>query len=171
MIIVVAAVLWVLLKVPRLPGSADAAPESAPPIEHSIAACDRSRTSSRSRARSGFDWRIDVGLIGSFGAREVMVGTMGVIFGIEDASDDPALCRRRIRDAKPARRIPGLLDAHSPRAPRVLRLRMPVHEHRRRHPTRDEDVALAHLRARLHLRVAYVAALLVYQVGGILHLG
>jgi ferrous iron transport protein B len=36
---------------------------------------------------AGFDWRIDVGLMGSFGARELMVSTMGVIFGIEGGAD------------------------------------------------------------------------------------
>ena len=50
----------------------------------------------------GFDWRIHVGLIGSFGAREVMVGTMGVIFGLEGAADDPAPLSMRMRAAKNA---------------------------------------------------------------------
>jgi ferrous iron transport protein B len=31
----------------------------------------------------GFDWRINVGLIGSFGARELMVSTLGVTYGVE----------------------------------------------------------------------------------------
>ncbi|MGK3998995.1 ferrous iron transporter B [Sorangium sp. So ce1024] len=48
----------------------------------------------------GFDWRINVGLIGSFGAREVMVGTMGIIFGIEDAEDEPAPLAQQIREAR-----------------------------------------------------------------------
>lgn len=33
----------------------------------------------------GFDWRINVGLVGSFGARELMVSTLGVVFGAADA--------------------------------------------------------------------------------------
>jgi ferrous iron transport protein B len=49
---------------------------------------------------AGFDWRLNVGLIGSFGQRELMVSTMGVIFGVENAADDPAPLTERIRDAK-----------------------------------------------------------------------
>ena len=54
----------------------------------------------------GFDWRMNVGLIGSFGARELMVGTMGVIFGIENAGDDPQPLSLRMREAKKANGAP-----------------------------------------------------------------
>ncbi|GIS79655.1 MAG: hypothetical protein CM1200mP14_12210 [Gammaproteobacteria bacterium] len=36
----------------------------------------------------GFDWRIGVGLVTSLAAREVIVGTLGTIYGVEDATDD-----------------------------------------------------------------------------------
>lgn len=93
-IVAVSAVLWVLLTVPA-PG----APREGPPIESSVAAAV-GRAIEPITKPAGFDWRIDVGLIGSFGAREVMVGTMGVIFGIEDAADDPAPLTTRMREAK-----------------------------------------------------------------------
>ncbi len=95
-ILAVSAVLWVLLTVP-LPGS-DPSVTSAP-IERSIAA-GVGRALEPVTAPLGFDWRINVGLIGSFGAREVMVGTMGIIFGIEGAEDDPSPLSARIREAK-----------------------------------------------------------------------
>ena len=38
----------------------------------------------------GLDWRYGVAIIASFLAREVFVGTLGTIFGIESADDDPA---------------------------------------------------------------------------------
>ncbi len=38
----------------------------------------------------GLDWRYGVAIIGSFLAREVFVGTLGTIFGIESADEDPA---------------------------------------------------------------------------------
>lgn len=38
----------------------------------------------------GLDWRYGVAIIASFLAREVFVGTLGTIFGIESAEDDPA---------------------------------------------------------------------------------
>jgi ferrous iron transport protein B len=50
----------------------------------------------------GFDWRINVGLIGSFGARELMVGTLGIIFGIEGADDDATPLAEQLRSAKKA---------------------------------------------------------------------
>ena len=94
-IVAVSAVLWVLLTVP-MPGS------SAPPgIERSVAATIGRSIEPVTRP-AGFDWRINVGLIGAFGAREVMVGTMGVIFGVENAADDPTPLTARIRDTKKA---------------------------------------------------------------------
>ncbi|APS00545.1 ferrous iron transporter B [Pajaroellobacter abortibovis] len=40
----------------------------------------------------GFDWRINVGLIGALGAREVMVGTLSVVFGLEgEEAKEPIL--------------------------------------------------------------------------------
>jgi ferrous iron transport protein B len=36
----------------------------------------------------GFDWRVGIGLISSFAAREVFVSSMGVVFGVEDADEE-----------------------------------------------------------------------------------
>ncbi|WP_437929031.1 ferrous iron transporter B [Sorangium sp. So ce291] len=108
-IVAVSAVLWVLLTVPApsdgargiaAPEPAGATAEVAPtPVASSIAG-EVGRALEPVTAPLGFDWRINVGLIGSFGAREVMVGTMGIIFGIEDAGDEPAPLAERIREAK-----------------------------------------------------------------------
>ena len=62
----------------------------------------------------GFDWRINVGLIGSFGARELMVGTLGVIHGLEDVGDDTATLSQHLRaargrDGRPAYGVPTAL--------------------------------------------------------------
>ncbi len=49
----------------------------------------------------GFDWRVGIGLISSFAAREVFVSTMGVIFGVEDSRGaDPVPLRQALRDAR-----------------------------------------------------------------------
>lgn len=93
-ILAVAAILWVLLTVP-MPGATKTEVE----IESSVAA-SIGRAIEPVTKPAGFDWRINVGLIGAFGAREVMVGTMGVIFGIENATDDPAPLTERLREAK-----------------------------------------------------------------------
>ncbi len=47
----------------------------------------------------GFDWRIGIGLITSFAAREVFVSSMGVIFGVESATDDTTPLRDALRAA------------------------------------------------------------------------
>ncbi len=45
----------------------------------------------------GFDWKIGVGLIGAFAAREVFVATMGVVYGIGDADEESTTLRDKIR--------------------------------------------------------------------------
>ena len=35
----------------------------------------------------GFDWRIGIGLVTSLAAREVIVGTLGTIYGVENAGE------------------------------------------------------------------------------------
>jgi len=49
----------------------------------------------------GFDWKIGIGLLGSFAAREVFVATMGVVYGVGDEVDEesPSL-REKIRSEK-----------------------------------------------------------------------
>lgn len=95
-IVVVSSVLWVLLSVP-MPGSAR--PPGEPAIDSSIAASIGRAVEPVTRP-AGFDWKINVGLIGSFGAREVMVATLGVVHGVEDAADDAAPLAQKLREAK-----------------------------------------------------------------------
>ncbi len=45
----------------------------------------------------GFDWKIGIGLIGAFAAREVFVATMGVVYGVGDADEESVTLRDRIR--------------------------------------------------------------------------
>ncbi len=97
-IVLVSAVLWVLLKVPA-PAALQAA-DASTAIERSLGATVGRALEPVTRP-AGFDWRINVGLIGSFGAREVMVGTLGVIFGIEDLDEnDPSPLSAKLREAK-----------------------------------------------------------------------
>ncbi len=48
----------------------------------------------------GFDWKIGVGIVGAFAAREVFVSTLGIVFGLADADEEPEPLRDAIRDAK-----------------------------------------------------------------------
>ncbi len=53
----------------------------------------------------GFDWRLGIGLIGAFAAREVFVSTLGLVYGMEDLDDEAAPLREKLRarkDGKPA---------------------------------------------------------------------
>jgi len=55
----------------------------------------------------GFDWKIGIGLVGAFAAREVFVATMGVVYGLEpDAAQTSLTLREKLRqeqrpDGKP----------------------------------------------------------------------
>lgn len=118
-IVAVSAVLWVLLSVPvgqgppagpaALASTAPRQPERTQLMARSLAA-RVGRALEPVTAPLGFDWRINVGLIGSFGARELMVSTMGIIFGIESADDDLGDLPQTIREA----RRPDGTRAYSP---------------------------------------------------------
>jgi ferrous iron transport protein B len=71
----VAVVLWVLGSVPRKDGK-------PPAIEASIMGQIGHAVEPAIRPL-GFNWKIGVGLIASLAAREVIVGTLGTIYGME----------------------------------------------------------------------------------------
>ena len=47
----------------------------------------------------GFDWRIGVGILGAFAAREVFVSTLGIVFGIADADEESQSLRTSLQEA------------------------------------------------------------------------
>jgi ferrous iron transport protein B len=51
----------------------------------------------------GYDWKMGVGLLGAFGAREVFVSTMGIVYSVGDPGDDePANLRAAMKaDVRP----------------------------------------------------------------------
>ena len=49
----------------------------------------------------GFDWKIGVGILGSFAAREVFVSTMGVVYGVGSSADDRSLTEELKADINP----------------------------------------------------------------------
>jgi ferrous iron transport protein B len=71
----VAVVLWILANLPVKDGV-------APPIQESLAGT-LGRTIEPVIAPLGFDWKIGVGLVTSLAAREVIVGTLGTLHGVE----------------------------------------------------------------------------------------
>jgi ferrous iron transport protein B len=48
----------------------------------------------------GFDWRIGVGLLGAFAAREVFVSTMALVYGIGSEDSAAVSLRERMRTAR-----------------------------------------------------------------------
>ena len=108
------AVLWVLLSFPR--HEMPVFPEgTAPEVVAAAEATTRGEQLSGSYggrlgqafepviAPLGFDWKIGVGLVGAFAAREVFVSTMGIVYGIgEDVDEESTPLRERIRkDERP----------------------------------------------------------------------
>jgi ferrous iron transport protein B len=78
----VAVVLWVLAHLPLQDGR-------PPGIENSLAGTI-GRTVEPLIEPLGFNWKIGIGLITSLAAREVIVGTLGTIYGIEGGDESSA---------------------------------------------------------------------------------
>jgi ferrous iron transport protein B len=117
-------VLWALLSFPRDEAAeqafatrAEAAASLADePRAEALAAIEREQAEARmehsvagrlGRALEpaieplGFDWKIGVGLIASFAAREVLVGTLGIVYGVgTDADETSEGLRDRLRAAR-----------------------------------------------------------------------
>jgi len=89
----VAIVLWVLAHLPLINGA-------APPIEHSVAGT-MGRAIEPVIKPLGLNWKIGVGLISSLAAREVIVGTLGTIYGMEGNENSAGLQQALRRDLSP----------------------------------------------------------------------
>lgn len=94
-IVVLSAVMWLLLHVPGVPPGT---PEEQA-LEQSVAG-RMGHAIEPIIAPLGFDWRIGVGLIGSFAAREVFVATMGVIHGAQASDEDLGSLPEVLRKAR-----------------------------------------------------------------------
>jgi ferrous iron transport protein B len=112
-ILVCTIVLWGLLSFPRAPSSAEAgaATTTAQPAAENLAAQSQLENSYAGRlgkaiepalAPLGFDWKIGVGIIGAFAAREVFVSTLGLVYGIGEVDDEAIPLRERLRNEKSA---------------------------------------------------------------------
>ncbi len=97
-ILALSIVLWVLMTYPKTP---DATPSVA--LANSVAG-KIGHAIEPVIAPLGFDWRIGIGLVGSFAAREIFVSTMGMVFNIEDADETSPPLKDAFNDA---RRVDG----------------------------------------------------------------
>jgi ferrous iron transport protein B len=78
-ILAVTVVLWILTQVPQ-------GGDGPPPIEESTLG-SIGQLMEPVIEPLGFDWRIGIGLVSSLAAREVIVGTLGTIYGVEGADE------------------------------------------------------------------------------------
>jgi ferrous iron transport protein B len=94
MILGVSVLLWGLAHLPLHDGK-------APPIEESLAGTI-GRTVEPLIQPLGFNWKIGIGLISSLAAREVIVGTLGAIYGMDGDARSLGLQKAIRRDLTPA---------------------------------------------------------------------
>ncbi len=113
-ILVATVVLWALLYFPRYGPedvlSADEIAAVADPAEQEALAAPRAlersfagrlgKTIEPALTPLGYDWRIGIGLIGAFAAREVFVSTLGVVYGVGEVDEEDEGLRDRIREAR-----------------------------------------------------------------------
>ncbi|HEX5176378.1 MAG TPA: ferrous iron transport protein B [Chthoniobacteraceae bacterium] len=83
-ILALSILLWALATYPK-PAAGEATPAEA--ISDSFAG-RMGHAIEPLIAPLGFDWKIGIGLIGSFAAREVFVGTMAIVYNIEAGDDE-----------------------------------------------------------------------------------
>jgi ferrous iron transport protein B len=101
--------LWFLLNFPREDHSAAAQAQAVPdaaaahvrtPIQDSYGG-RLGRALEPVIAPLGFDWKIGVGIIGAFAAREVFVATMGIVYAVgEEADEQSEGLREKLRQEK-----------------------------------------------------------------------
>jgi ferrous iron transport protein B len=92
-ILLVSVVLWALGSLPLVDGK-------PPAIEDSIVG-SIGKSIEPLIAPLGFNWKIGVGLITSFFAREVIVGTLGTLYGMEASSQSVGLQQTLQKDLTP----------------------------------------------------------------------
>ncbi len=105
-IAVCTVIMWALLRFPALPeppggvvslSPAEVTAWQADRLEHS-AAGRLGRGMEPVLAPLGFDWKMGVGIVGAFAAREVFVSTMGIVYGVgEDVTEETPALRDRMR--------------------------------------------------------------------------
>jgi ferrous iron transport protein B len=81
---------------PESPAASTEATREALQLEHSFGG-RLGKALEPALAPLGFDWKIGVGIVGAFAAREVFVSVMGLVYGLGEIGDDAAPLRDRMR--------------------------------------------------------------------------
>ena len=90
-------VLWALLSFPRVEETTARPGAELSPIAQSYGG-RAARALEPLWEPMGQDWRMGIGIIGSFAAREVLVSTLGLVYGVEASDDDQVSLRQAIRE-------------------------------------------------------------------------
>ena len=124
-ILLISVILWVMVTYPKLPApetiaqnqvASSQTPEGAA-VPLSTSDVTEQQQAQRQLAHSwagrvgravepvfrplGFDWKINVGVVSSFAAREVIVSTLAIIYGVgDDAGEDEAKLTETLREQK-----------------------------------------------------------------------
>jgi len=113
-ILAISVVLWVLAYFPRSDAIASeaqrrvAAGEAAEEVERWQAGEQIAQSFAGRLGRFlepaieplGFDWKLGVGVIASFAAREVLVSTLGIVYSVGDADEESPALREKLRGAR-----------------------------------------------------------------------
>jgi len=94
-ILALSIVLWALLYFPR----PDPARPEVPAVEQSFAG-QLGKAMEPAIEPLGYDWKIGVGLLASFAAREVFVSTMALVYGVDSDDAESESLRDSLRGAK-----------------------------------------------------------------------
>ncbi len=110
-ILALTVVLWALATYPKSDPDPGATPEAAQESQLANSVLGRLGHAIEPAVRPlGYDWKIGVGIVSSFAAREVFVSTMGTIYGVGSADEGSSTLRERLQRE---RRADGAL-AYSP---------------------------------------------------------
>jgi ferrous iron transport protein B len=111
-ILVSTIILWLTLSFPQRDAQVDESPAEAHAIQLEASYAGQiGRAIEPTLAPLGFDWRIGVGLIGAFAAREVFVSTLGIVHGVGDSVDEES---NSLRDRLRAARRPDGTPLYTP---------------------------------------------------------
>ena len=139
-ILALSILLWALATYPKTEAPAGMTDQQAQEAQLAGSALGRMGHAVEPLVRPlGYDWKIGVGILSSFAAREVFVSTMGTIYGVGSRRGRGLVHAAREaaqRAARVARRH-RLHAAGGGGADGVLRLRHDVHEHHRGRRPRD----------------------------------
>ena len=95
-ILAASALLWVLSSFPRIPDEQLANEQSQ--LEYSIIG-RLGKGLEPIIAPLGLDWKMGVGILVSFGARELFVSTLGTLYSLSDVDEESQSLRQRLSDA------------------------------------------------------------------------